>query len=147
MRRSAGQLTPARLRRTSSGGHSPAESCFVRGGHCLGARQLYHLPTDTDLSFLLNAEVIQFCFGLYQKQVHLSGSISLSSESTLYFGARAATADDLVSLLGRTITAAGVQPDGSVLLTFSSGGTLLLVDGNASGESFDITAPGVTIIV
>jgi hypothetical protein len=75
---------------------------------------------SADLSFLLRKQVQQLCVGLHQVQLRL---------------------------LGQTVERVVAVEANALEIQFSNNETLTLYPGNEAYESFQITAPGTTIVV
>jgi hypothetical protein len=109
---------------------------------------MFGLERDVDLSFLRGRECIQVCVGLYQVILHLDESIHLSIESTCQLNGKVVkTYGRLCSLLGQEVVAVRQEGGGSLVMTFNKGDVLEITDDNPGTESYQISAPGVDIIV
>jgi hypothetical protein len=111
------------------------------------------------VAFLTGVEVEQVCLGKYQIILNCSSDVSISVESSL----RHLVADETASaewnadgatglphihrLLGSVISGISVQQDGSLLLRFSQGDTVLVGIRSDGLESFQITKPNVCVVV
>lgn len=114
---------------------------------------------EIDLSFLGGRELIQIAIGLYHISFRFDEDVAISVEGEFrYFdgqeeciwkhqpGAEQIAART-VSLLGSTIKNFERHEDGTLILTFSNGLRLTIVDNSKMYESYDITRPGHTIVV
>jgi hypothetical protein len=109
---------------------------------------MYGLSRDIDLSFLCGHECIQVCVGWYQVILHLGESVHLSIESQCRLnGAVVKKYDRLCRLVGQTIVDVQNEGCGSIVIKFSKGDVLQIIDNNQNHESYQISAPGLEIIV
>ncbi len=117
---------------------------------------MYRLPENIDLSFLLQKELEQICFGLHQVIFNFNGNISISVESKMrcvtetsqvLIDRYSAEASLLCSLLGYSIIQTKGQEDGTLSLIFSNNIILNIYDDNLSYESYIIRNESKTIIV
>ena len=104
-------------------------------------------------------ELIQVAIGAYQVQFGFDEDVSIYVESQFnYFDGQeefiwkpepGATqiAARTVSLLSATIQNFDRQENGTLILTFSNGGRLTILDSSREYESYQITRPGQTIVV
>jgi Family of unknown function (DUF6188) len=122
-------------------------------------RQMWGLKKETDLSFLMGRELIQVAIGLYQVQFHFDEEVAISVEAEFrYFEGQDESiwqrepsslhvASRTVTLLGASITSFKNDEDGTLILVFSNGRRLTILDSSKEHESCDITRPGQNIIV
>lgn len=118
---------------------------------------MYGIPEHTDFGFLAGKELSQVCIGAHQlvlnfwpdvtisvegEFIHLKPGVELMEEVDL--PRRSA---GLVSLLGSRVDAALVRGTKILRLEFSNAEVLELHDNSEAYESFQVTAPGVDIIV
>lgn len=120
---------------------------------------MYGLKKETDLSFLNGRELIQIAIGLHHISFRFDEEVAISVEGEFtYFDGQtecvweseasaAQIAARTVSLLGATIQNFEAHEDGTLILTFSNGQRLTIVDNSKQYESYDITLPGRTIVV
>jgi hypothetical protein len=120
---------------------------------------MYGLKKEIDLSFLDGRELIQVAIGLYHTSFRFDEDVAISVEGEFrYFDgqaewiwkseqAAALIAAKTVSLLGATIQSFEGQGNGTLSLVFSNGQRLTILDSSKEYESYDITRPGVTIVV
>ena len=120
---------------------------------------MYGLKKEIDLSFLRGRELIQVAIGSLQVQFHFDEDIAVSVEAEFrYFDGEqewiwkqepssAQVAARTVAILGASITNFESSENGTLVLTFSNGHRLTVVDSFKEYESYDITGPGHTIIV
>jgi hypothetical protein len=113
---------------------------------------MHHLPSSTDLGFLVGREVIQIAVGLYQAQIHFDESVSISTCSQVQVdgavhapGPNAGAA--LIGLLGRTVASVTIVDDRHVRLSFADGVTVSVLEDDEPFESYTITGPSGTIVV
>jgi hypothetical protein len=120
---------------------------------------MYGLSKDLDLNFLNGREVVQVAIGVYQIQFGFDEDVIIYVESQFnYFdgqeewiwkpgpGAEQIAART-VSLLSAKIQNFDRQDNGTLILTFSNGGRLTILDSSREYESYQITRPGQTIVV
>jgi len=120
---------------------------------------MYGLRNDIDLSFLNARELIQVAIGVYQIQFGFDEDVIIYVESQFnYFDGQeewtwkpepggAQIAARTVFLLSATIQNFDRQENGTIILTFSNGGRLTILDSSREYESYQITRPGQTIVV
>ena len=120
---------------------------------------MYGLRNDVDLSFLNARELIQVAIGAYQIQFGFDEDVMIYVESQFsYFDGQeewtwkpepggAHVAARTVSLLSATIQNFDRQENGTIILKFSNGGRLTILDSSREYESYQITRPGETIVV
>jgi hypothetical protein len=120
---------------------------------------MYGLSKDLDLNFLNGREVVQVDIGVYQIQFAFDEDVIIYVESQFnYFDGQeewiwkpepgaAQIAARTVSLLSATIQNFDRQGNGTLILTFSNGGRLTILDSSPECESYQITRPGQTIVV
>ena len=121
-------------------------------------RHMYGLKKEIDLSFLTRRELIQVAIGSFQVQFHFDEDVAVSVEAEFrYFDGHdewiwaqepssPQVAARTVALLGATITTLESNENGTLVLKFSNGHRLTIVDSFKEYESYDITRPGQTII-
>ena len=118
---------------------------------------MHGLDTTIDLSFLTGREVLQVAIGIHDVQfafdrdvrISITGSfryVSREGSSEWQPGAPQAAAPAL-RLLGATVEQVYGQKDGTLELTFSTGGRLTVLDNSKEFESYTISRPGETIVV
>jgi uncharacterized protein DUF6188 len=120
---------------------------------------MYGLRNDIDLSFLNARELIQVAIGVYQIQFGFDEDVIIYVESQFnYFDGQeewiwkpepgaAQIAARTVSLLSATIQNFDRQENGTLILTFSNGGRLTILDSSREYESYQITRPGQTMFL
>ena len=120
---------------------------------------MYGLKRDIDLSFLNGREVVQVAIGIHQIQFGFDEDVMIYVESQFtYFAGEeeciwkpepgaAQIASRTVSLLGAKIQSFEGQENGTLTLVFSNGHRLTIPDSSKEYESYQITRPGVTIVV
>ena len=118
---------------------------------------MYGVPPDLDLSFLIGAEVIQVCLGVYQVQLHFHPAASLSIEGGWELRDAAGARIDrrhegaerppyqLHRLLGRGVKRVVISAPDWIELHFDGGYTLRVLDDSSDYESFQIQ-PGDIIV-
>lgn len=120
---------------------------------------MYGLKKEIDLSFLAGREVGQIRVGLYQVVFAFDEDVAISVEAEFHYrddqgewvwkpepGATQIAART-VALLGATIQSFESHENGMLLLNFSNGNSLTILDSSKEYESYDITLPGRTIVV
>jgi hypothetical protein len=122
-------------------------------------RHMYGLKKGIDLSFLTGRELIQVAIGVYQVQFGFDEDVMIYVESEFsYFDRQdeytwkpepgaAQIAARTVSLLGATIQNFDGQENGTLALAFSNGARLTILDTSQEYESYQITRPGLYIVV
>ena len=122
-------------------------------------RHMYGLKKEVDLSFLRGRELIQVATGSFQVQFRFDEDVAVSVEAECrYFDGQQEwvwkqepssphVAARTVALLGASIRSFDSSENGTLVLTFSNGHRLTVVDSFKEYESYDITRPGHTIIV
>jgi hypothetical protein len=118
---------------------------------------MYGIPDNTDWSFLVGKELIQVCIGLHDVSLRFHEDVSIgirsdfehkpvaySVASTPGLTEKAVT---LVSLLGSKIVKATTHGPKTLVLSFSNTEYLKIYDNSDSYESFEVSGPGVEIIV
>ena len=119
---------------------------------------MYGLDKNVKLDFLAGKELAQVSVGAYQVILRFAGDIEISIEglSDLADGNGTTThihanspqeTARLLVLLKETVGKATNRGDGSVLLTFSNGYSLLITDSNKNFESYQISRPSNDDIV
>jgi len=120
---------------------------------------VYGLNKNIDLSFLNGREVIQVAIGVYQVQFAFDEDVTIYVEGGFsYFDGKdeviwkpepgaADIASRTVALLGATIASFEGHENGTLELHFSNGHRLTIPDSSKQYESYQITRPGVNIIV
>jgi hypothetical protein len=121
---------------------------------------MYGLKNSIDLSFLAGREVQHVSIGVYQVWFGFDDDITISAHSEfVYFDGQSERtwrpkepgaehiAASTVALLGSTIQNYEGQPDGTLILNFSNGSRLTILDSYEQYESYTITRPGQTIVV
>jgi hypothetical protein len=120
---------------------------------------MYGLRKDIDLSFLVGRELEQVAIGVYQIIFGFDEDVRISVESQFrYFDGQqesawkpepgaAQIASQTVSLLGAVVQTFKADENGTLSLLFSNGQRLTILDSSKEYESYDITRPGMTIVV
>jgi hypothetical protein len=112
-----------------------------------------------DLSFLVGRELIQVGIGLYQIQFHFDEDVTVSVETEFrYFdgqdewswrqepGSHQIAARTVV-MLAANITSLDSNENGTLVLTFSNGHRLTILDPYKEYEAYAITRPGQPDII
>jgi hypothetical protein len=118
---------------------------------------MFGLAENVDLSFFRDREVLQVCIGWTQAQIHLDGNVSLFIETEMRHRSRAgpvvqhtdirASAVMLASLLGLRVLSAKREPPGTLVLEFSDGSLLEVLDSSPRYESYQIKYADQLIVV
>jgi len=120
---------------------------------------MYGLKKEIQLGFLTGRELVQVAIGLYQVRFGFDQDVSISVEAEFrYFDgqnewtwrpepASSQIACRTVALLAASITNVQSSEEGTLVLTFSNGHRLTVLDSSKEYESWNITLPGQTIIV
>lgn len=121
--------------------------------------QMWGLKKEIDLSFLTGRELMQVAIGSFQVQFRFDEDVAISVEAEFhYFDGQqewtwlqepnsSQVAGRTVAMLGASIISFESSEDGTLALTFSNGHRLTIVDSYKEYESYDITRPGLNIIV
>jgi hypothetical protein len=118
---------------------------------------VYGLPKDIDLTFLIGREVTQVAIGVYQVQFHFDEDVCISVESSFTYSdsqqewtwreGLVLIAAHTAALLSAKIESFNAQQDGTISMVFSNGHRLTIFDSSKNYESYSITRPRVNIIV
>jgi hypothetical protein len=120
---------------------------------------MYGLPKNIDLNFLKGREVVQVAIGVFQIQFGFDEDaiIYAHSQFTLFDGhkdwtwtpepSKVRVATRALRLLGAIVENVQAHEDGTLILSFSNGNILTLIDNSMEYESYDITRRGEAIIV
>jgi Family of unknown function (DUF6188) len=118
---------------------------------------MYGLDTSIDLSFLKGREMIQIAIGIHQVIFAFDQETRISIESEFRLVCRGGgfewkpgmpeAAAPSVRLLGAAIERVDGQKDGTLVLGFSTGDSLTVLDNSKEYESYTITRRGETIVV
>jgi hypothetical protein len=108
---------------------------------------MYGLPKDTDLTFLVRTKLEHVEVTEYQAQLHFTGDVCISIEGDCLIDNGPVDYETLRSLVGKTVFGVTIQDEGRLNLIFHDGQRLSILDSNDQYESYQITAPGVTIVV
>jgi hypothetical protein len=120
---------------------------------------MYGLDPEIDLSFFIGTEVIQVCIAIHQIQVHLDEGISLSIEGAFQYVDKEGNffkwdgpekrneAASICSLLGMVVSAVEAKSDGTLTLKFSGRQSITILDDDKQRESYQISRPGMALIV
>lgn len=118
---------------------------------------MYGLSIETDVSFLINRELIQVCIGLYQVILNFDESVSISlecdfehlfqNETLIENNTLPTSASTLLKLLGAKISDINNQGNGNLELVFSNDSVLRIFDSNEDEESYQIVFDGKEIVV
>jgi hypothetical protein len=120
---------------------------------------MYGLRSDLDLSFLSGRRVGQVAIGLYQVIFGFDEDvrISVGSQFSYFDGQREwvwkpepgapQIAAHALALLDASVDSHEGRPNGTLVLVFSNGCRLTILDSNTEFESYTITRAGQTIVV
>ncbi|MFN0104502.1 MAG: hypothetical protein ACKV2U_20745 [Bryobacteraceae bacterium] len=108
----------------------------------------YGMAKDNDLTFLLRKHLEKVDVGEYQAQLHFQGSICISIEGECKLDKKTIAYAELKQLVGNSVSGVTSQDEGTTNLFFADGKRLSILDSNSPNyESYQITAPGVAIVV
>lgn len=118
---------------------------------------MYGIPADIDWSFMIGAEAIQICIGKYDVIINYFKDISISMGDCFEYisdGVELASdpelsrrATSLVGLLGAVVGRVDVEDGKVLILTFTNGDVLKVVDVEERYESFTVCGPGMNLVV
>jgi hypothetical protein len=118
---------------------------------------MYGLPLNTDLDFLVGKELMQVCLGRYQSVLHFEGQLTITLECGFQVRLRGghrhqerskrSQTNRLSRLLGNKIVQVTNNGGGELTLAFSNGSVLVVSDTNSEYESYQIADPTHTIVV
>ncbi|MEM1061239.1 MAG: DUF6188 family protein [Planctomycetota bacterium] len=118
---------------------------------------MYGLSKDVDLSFLLDKDLIQVCFGLHDLMLHFDGGveIALTSEVSCNVNGECSqrTADfqnvtkPLLALIGKTTVKVVGKADGTLSILFKDDNSVTIYDNSDRYESYTIKGGGGVIVV
>lgn len=118
---------------------------------------MYRLSNTENLSFLVNAEVMQVCIGANEAILNFDNDVRITILADFSVAAADGVAvryDDprkgaaaLAGLLGDSIAEATATPGGDLRVVFTSGVEVIAFDSNVQYESFWIKGPSGEIIV
>jgi hypothetical protein len=130
---------------------------LILTSHFLLPEFMYGLPKDVDLRFLNGIELQQICIGLHDVILNFTDQVTITVQtrfihkSCLQFSGKEEviplSACTLPTLLGKQITSFTNEINGTLVLTFSNGETLTLVDDSPDYESYVITHSDQIIVV
>jgi hypothetical protein len=118
---------------------------------------MYGLNKNTDLSFLIGKELSQVAIGLHQVQLNFDQDVSINMECQfdhISNGESLTTsknlpdsASSLLQLIGSKIIRVENHGNGTIEIIFSDQSIVKVYDNNESHESYQISAPGIDLIV
>ena len=120
---------------------------------------MYGLKKEIDLRFLKDRELIQVAVGLHQISFRFDEDVAISVEGDFRYSdgqdewigrpepGPSQVAARALALLGATITSFESNENGTLILTFSNGHRLTMLDSSKEYESYDISRPGENIVV
>lgn len=109
---------------------------------------MYVLAKNNDLTFLLRKHLEKVDVSEYQAQLHFEGSICISIEGECKLDKKPIAYAELRQLVGNSVSGVTIQDDGTTNVFFADGKRLSILDSNSPNyESYQITAPGITIVV
>jgi hypothetical protein len=119
---------------------------------------MYGIDKSVNFHFLVGKELVQICIGLYQLILNFSDQVSIAVECMIRLcrpdGSMLEISCDapeltraLTCLLGYTVVSINTEFEGEMILKFSDGSKLFIVDSNEDQESFTITTPDLEVIV
>ena len=108
----------------------------------------YGLVKDNDLTFLLRKRLETVDISDYQAQLHFEDSICISIEGECKLDKKTIDYAELRQLIGSSVSGVTRQDEGALNVFFADGRRLRILDSNSPNyESYQITAPGIAIIV
>ena len=108
----------------------------------------YGLVKDNDLTFLLRKRLETVDISEYQAQLHFEDSICISIEGECKLDKKTIDYAELRQLAGSSVSGVTSQDEGTTNVFFADGKRLSILDSNSPNyESYQITAPGITIVV
>ena len=119
---------------------------------------MYRLPRDFDPAVLVGQRFEQVCFSENQLWLHFDARIKIGIESSFTCRSRLSpinltvmkvpvSESNLMQLLGKTITKASGNEDGTLSLVFENGDELQVFDDSSEYESYRIVVGTREIIV
>lgn len=109
---------------------------------------MYGLAKDTDLTFLLRKNLERVDVSEYQAQLYFEGSICINIEGECSLDKKTIAYAELKQLVSNSVSGVTIQDDGTTNVFFADGKRLSILDSNSPNyESYQITAPDVTIVV
>jgi hypothetical protein len=119
---------------------------------------MYGLPVDTDVSAFVGTELTSLSLGKWQVSLvfgHIATScITVEGDYSVGLGTHVTRFDssaggirELAELLMETVTAAGVEEEGTLRLTFANGTVVQVHDSETAYESYQFTIDGHTWVV
>jgi hypothetical protein len=118
---------------------------------------MYGLNKNTDLSFLIKRQLCQIVVGFYHVQLKLDQDISidlecqfdhiLNGKSKILSEYLPISASSLLELIGSKITKVENHGNGNIEIIFSDQSIIKIFDSNKSYESYEISGPGIKLIV
>jgi hypothetical protein len=118
---------------------------------------MYGIPEEIDWSFAVGRELLMVCVGQHQVVLRFHGEVTITIEGGFEHvsskagakgeGGLPQRAASLMSLIGTTVQAIRAEDARTLWIGFSNGEGLRIYDSNSNYEAFQITAPGVDIIV
>lgn len=123
----------------------------------VGDTRVHGLPNTTAFARLLGLKVNQVCIGEFQLQIHFEGEMSLAIESKIAFksggrkkrqtsGRGRLNLVNCGSLAGSSVAEVLREAD-AIVIGFTDGAKLWLVDDSIKYESFELKFPGGSVIV
>ena len=113
---------------------------------------MHGLNSDTNLTFLLEKELLQVRVGKHHAELCFDGEVAMGLEGQISLdekarlsGIEAGTC--LLELIGMRIRQVEISGRGDLVLTFDRGRRLSIHDSNNTFESYQIRGPGTQIIV
>ncbi len=118
---------------------------------------MYGLNKNIDLSFLIDRQLEQVAIGLYQVQLRFDQDASISlecqfdhisnGESLITSKNLPSSASSFLQLIGSKIVRVENHGNGNIEIIFSDQSVVKVFDDQKSYESYQITAPGIELIV
>jgi hypothetical protein len=108
---------------------------------------MYGLPADLDLSALAGREIHEVHASEHGAALRLAGGYEISLECPAQLNSQVVPFEALPGLQGRVIYSATPCGEDSVLILLDDGSRLVLQDANEAFESFQISGPGLSLVV
>lgn len=119
---------------------------------------MYDLPKGVSFDFLSGRELALLCFGPYTVTLHFEDGAQIQVEGSfehIIAGSDAKPASSafplsksrLMRLLAKRVTRVSAKHDGTLMLDFENGDTLVIEGNVGPYESYNIARPGCGLIV
>jgi len=117
-----------------------------------GEEHVNGLGRETNLTFLVEKELLQVRVGKYHTELCFDGDVAITFEGRISLDQKTqlsgiAAGAALLELIESKIRQIEIPGQGDLVLTFDSGRRLSLHDSNQEFESYQIRGPGTQVIV